>query len=255
MNTRQTVRNRDDVRMDNRDELDMDECQRMGRGDVLLTFEEYQKMGLASERARDRDSEIIRGRYASRGEPGPRLHRYQGRATGPDPRGGDTGVRGTPYQGEVPCHSVTGFKHLVERARLLRLSQGPSVSPPVCRSPSSDSGHSVPTSPTRPTIQRRRRLHILPTTTNQYGPPLDGPARDETGRGAGKSPSPTPAATDDTAKKLEPYLASIDNTLKGLGPCLAQINVLGPYLDHVAQILDKRQWSYLGLNLEQCQHP
>jgi len=153
MNTRQTIRNRDDLEMDNGDDIGMDECRRLGRGDVLLTFEEYQRMELANEGAREQNSEIIRGRYASRGEPGPRLHRYPGRATGPDPRAWDTGVRGTPYPGEVLRHSVTGFKHLVERARALRLSQGPGVSPPVCKSPSSDSGHSVPASPTRPTIQ------------------------------------------------------------------------------------------------------
>jgi len=231
MNTRQTIRNKDDLRMDSGDDLDLNECRRLGRGDVLQTFEEYQQMELARERARERESEIVRGRYASRGEPGPKLHRYQGCATGPDPRGGDTGVRGTPYAGQVPRHSVTGFNHLVERGRVLRLLQGPSVSPPVCKSPSSDSGHSVPTCPTRPIIQGRRRLNVPHTTTNQHGTPLDGPARYETGRGAGKSPSPslTPAATDDTAKTLKPYLASIDNTLKGLGPCLAQINVLaGP---------------------------
>jgi len=82
---------------------------------------------------------------------------------------------------------------------------------------------------------------VLPPTTHRHESPLDDPATYETGRGAGKSPStsPTPAATDDTARKLEPYLASIDNTLKGLGPCLAQINVLAPYLEQVARILER----------------
>jgi len=198
-------------------------------------------MELANKRATERENEYLRGRYASRGEPRPRQHRRQGRATGPDPWGGDTGVRGAPYPGEVQRHSVTGFNILVERARVLRLSQGPSVSPPVCKSPSSDSSHSVPASPTRPTIQGRLRLHVLPTTTIQCGPPLDGPARHETGRSADKSQntSPTPAVTDDAARKLGPYLASIDNTLKELGPCLAQVNVLAPYLDHVAKILEQ----------------
>jgi len=118
MNTRQTIRNRDDLGMDSRLELEM-------------------------QHDRERESEIIRERYATRGEPGPRLHRHQERATGTDPRGGDTGVRGTPYPGEVTRHQhyVEGFKHLVERARALQLSRGASVSPPVCKSPSSDSGN------------------------------------------------------------------------------------------------------------------
>jgi len=166
------------------------------------------------ERDRERVTEMIRERYSIRGEPGPRLHRHQERATGADPKGGDTGVRGTPYPGEVTRHQhyVTGFKHLVDRARELRLSQGPSVSPPVCMSLSSDSGHSVPASPTRPTIQGIRRLPALPSTTHRYGSPPDNPAAYETGRDAGKSPStsPTPSATNDSARKLEPYLASID---------------------------------------------
>jgi len=135
------------------------------------------------------------------------------------------GVGGTPYPGEARRLSVTRFNILVERARVLRLSQGPSVSPPVCTSPNSDSGHSAPTSPTRPTIQGRRRLHVLPTMTNQCGPPLDSPASDETGRGAGRSPStsPVPAKTAETTKKLKPYLVSIDNT----------------YLQRVTQVLER----------------
>jgi len=47
MNTRQATRNRNDLEMNNRDDLDdldLDECRRLGRGDVLLTFEEYQRM-------------------------------------------------------------------------------------------------------------------------------------------------------------------------------------------------------------------
>jgi len=117
MNTRQSIWNRYDLWMDNRDDRAMNKYQRLklaNRDNVAPSFEEYQRMELARERARERNSEILRGRYASRGEPGPRLHRHQGRATGPDPRGGDTGVRGTPYSGEVPRHSVTRFKHLVE---------------------------------------------------------------------------------------------------------------------------------------------
>jgi len=147
MNTRQTIRNRDDLGMD-----------------------QYQRLELEMECDRERETALILDRYAIRGEPEPRLHRHQRRATGADPRRGDTGVRGTPYPGEVTRHSVTGFKHLVERARALRLSQEPSVSPPVCQSPSSDSGHSVPASPTRPTIQGRRRLPALPPTTRMDHP-------------------------------------------------------------------------------------
>jgi len=41
MNTRQTVRNRDDLETDNGDDMDLEECRRLGRGDVFLTFEEY----------------------------------------------------------------------------------------------------------------------------------------------------------------------------------------------------------------------
>jgi len=51
--------------------------------------------------------------------------------------------------------------------------------------------------------------------------------------------SPTPAATGDAARTLEPYLAAIDNMLKELGPCLAQMNVLAPYLKRVTQVLER----------------
>jgi len=182
------------------------------------------------------ETEIIRERYATRGEPGPRVH------------------RGTPYPGEVTRQQqiVAGFKHMVEKANALWLSQRESVSPPWHKMPSSDSGQSTPASATRPTLQGRRRLPALPSTKPWSKP--DNTDAYEAGMGTGESPttSPTPSAhrktspalqpasaANDTARKLEPYLASIDNTLKGLGPHLAQVNVLAPYLEQVNRILKR----------------
>jgi len=100
--------------------------------------------------------------------------------------------------------TVTGFNLLVERARVLPLTQEPSVSPPVCRSPTGDS---TPASPTRPTIQGSRRLQVLATTTDQHGPPREDKSQNT---------SQTPAATCDVARTLEPYLERVTRVLERL---------------------------------------
>jgi len=113
----------------------------------------------------------------------------------------------------------------------------------MCKSPSGDGGHSGPPSPNIPMIKGRRCLHAPPPTEYRYETPSDNRATSEPRVGAGRSlnTSPTLAATNETAKTLEPYLASIDNTLKGLGPCLAQINVLAPHLEGVTRMLERME--------------
>jgi len=139
------------------------------------------------------ESRILRERYAGRG------NRHQERATGADPRGGAPSLRGTPYPGKETRHQhyVAGLKYMVERANALRASQGESISPPLRKSPSSDSGQSTPASPTRPTIQGRRRLPALPSTKPWCGSTQNNTTAYAAGVGAGESPgtSPTPADT------------------------------------------------------------
>jgi len=83
-----------------------------------------------------------------------------------------------------------------QRARALRLSQRKSISPPSCKSPSSDSWHSAPASLTRLTIQGRCRLPALPATKPWCRSPPNNTAAYEPGVGSGESPgtSPTPSA-------------------------------------------------------------
>jgi len=88
--TRQTIRNSDDLERNNRDDDELEEYQRS-------ELEQSERW----KRETKRENAYLRRRYASRGEPGPRLHRRQGRDTGPDPRDRDTGVGGTPYPGEA----------------------------------------------------------------------------------------------------------------------------------------------------------
>jgi len=90
-----------------------------------------------SEQSRRRHEEYcestarnIARRYASRGAPGPRVHRPPGRITEPSRREWDTGSTSTPHPEEARRLTVMGFNLLVERARIMRLTQAPSVSPP-----------------------------------------------------------------------------------------------------------------------------
>jgi len=161
MNTRQTTRNRFDQEMAYcRSDINDDAYDEFWRDRQLPGNKEIYSRNAELARRRDQECEArsIKWRYATRGSPGPRLHRPQGRATGPvkdEPRERDTGFGGTPYPGEGRRLTVTGFNFLVERARELRLAQGLCVSPPVCQSPIGDCGSNMPTSPTRPTIQGR----------------------------------------------------------------------------------------------------
>jgi len=65
----------------------------------------------------------------------------------------------------------------------------------------------MPVSPTRPTIQGRRRLHIPATTTEQRGPPQEDKSQNT---------SPTLAAACDVARTLEPYLERVTQVLERL---------------------------------------
>jgi len=131
---------------------------------------------------------ILRERYAGRG------NRNQECATGANTRGGAASFRETPYPGEVTRHQhyVAGFKHMVDRARALRLSQGESISLPLRKSPSSDSGQSTPASPTRQTIQGRRRPPVLPSTKPWCRSPPYNSAAYEPGMGTSESPGTSP---------------------------------------------------------------
>jgi len=156
MNTRQTIQNKSELEMDN----DSDE------------------------------SRILRERYAGR------EIRNQERVTRANATGwgGVSSFRGTPYPGEVTRHQhyVAGFKYMVQRAKALRES----ISPPLRKSPSSDSGQSTPASLTRPTIQGRRLLPALPTTKPWCRSPPDSTVASEyeLGRDTGESPSTSPAS-------------------------------------------------------------
>jgi len=207
MNTRQTMRIRDDPDMAlRRRDVNDEEYDPHWRDRLLPGKQEIYDKDREQARRRHQESTArnIERRYASRGAPGPRLHRPQGRVTGPNPREWNTGAAVTPHPGEARRLTVTGFNLLVERARMLRLAQGPSVSLPVCQSPTGFSGTSTPASPTRPTIQGRRRLQV----PDQHRPLY----REE----KSQNTSPVLAATCDVARTLEPYLERVTQVLERL---------------------------------------
>jgi len=133
------------------------------------------------------ESRIINERIAGQ------ENRNQERGTGADPNGGASSLRGIPYPGEVTRHQhyVAGFKYMMQRVKALRES----ISPPLCKSSSSDSGQSTPASPTRATIQDRRRLPALPATKPWCRSPPDSTATSEhePGLDTGESLSTSPA--------------------------------------------------------------
>jgi len=196
MNTRQTTRNRDDQDMAYRSDIHNDEYDEFWQDRQLPGNKEIYSRDAeqARRRAQKCTAKAIERRYASQGAPEPRLHRPQGRATGPNPWEWNTGFAGTPHSGEARHLTVTGFNLLVERARMLRLAQELIVSPPVCQSPPGY-GVSTPASPTRPTIQGRRRIQVHEKSQNT---------------------SPTPVATCDVARTLEPYLERVTQVLERL---------------------------------------
>jgi len=73
----------------------------------------------------ENSARLVAGRYASRGAPGPRIWRPPGRVTGPSPRYWNPEPTGTPDPEGARRLTVMGFNLLVERARILRLTQGP----------------------------------------------------------------------------------------------------------------------------------
>jgi len=126
-----------------------------------------------------------------------------------DLRGGpqewDRGTAGTPHPGGARRLTVTGFNLLVERARILRLTQGPSVSPPKCRSPIGDNSTTV--SPPRPMIRGRRHLQAPTSTVDQRSP---------TQEDRSQNTSLMPVSQCDAARTLEPYLDRVTRVLERL---------------------------------------
>jgi len=209
MNTRRLLRN-------HRDQDTAYSCQAVDESDYDPHWKDrllpgnQEIYGRASEQARllheqyiETSARDIATCCAERGAPGPRIRRPPGRTPAPSPRQGNSRITDTDGARHL---TVTGFNLLVERARILRLSQGEKVSPPACLtdraigrtvSPTGDSSPSA--YPHRPRIQGRRRSPILDTTVDEY-----------------TNTSPPPVSHCDAATKLEPYLERMTKVLERL---------------------------------------
>jgi len=197
MNTSRLLRNYHDQDLPY-DGHDVDEYDPHWKDRLLLGNKEIDEKQSAYVNRRheeylENSASIVARRYAARGEPGPRIRRPPGRTAGHNPRQGNSGPTATP-DGEGARHlTATGFNLLVERARILRLSQGQRVSTSACRSPSPSAY------PDRPRIQGRRRSPILATT-----------------RDSDTNTSPPPMSHCDAARTLEPYLERMTKVLERL---------------------------------------
>jgi len=179
----------------NDEEYDPHWCDRLLPGNQEIYNRANEQQRRLHEEYVENTARSIARRHATKGAPGPRFQRPPGRVTGPSPWVRDTAPPGTPHPVEARRLSVTGFNLLVERARVLRLTQGPSLSPPACRSPTGDS---TPTSPTRPTIQGRRRLQTE-----------CGPTREDNSQNTSSTSTPCEAAC-----LLEPCLERMTRVLE-----------------------------------------
>jgi len=214
MNTRQTTRHQEDKEISlRRRDVNDEEYDPHWRVRLLPGNQEiYERESIQSRRRHKEYCEStareVARRYASRGAPGPRFHRPQGRVTRPSPRECDTRPVGTPHPGGARRLTVTGLNLLVERARILRLTQGPNVSPPTCRSPTGDS---VTVSPPRPMIQARRHLPAPVSPVHQHRP-----TQADTNMDKSTNTGPIPASQCDAARTLEPYLDRVTRVLERL---------------------------------------